>query len=37
MKTLSFVRVALRTLDRVSYREVNNHRILNVCCLVRYY
>ena len=25
VKTLSFVRVALRTLDRVSYREVNNH------------
>ena len=25
VKTLSFVRVALRTLDRVSYREVNIH------------
>lgn len=33
MKTLSFVRVALRTLDRVSYREVNNHSNILKCPL----
>ena len=31
LKTLSFVRVALRTLDRVSYREVNNHSNILIC------
>ena len=33
VKTLSFVRVALRTLDRVSYREVNNHSNILKCPL----
>lgn len=33
MKTLSFVRVALRTLDRVAYREVNNHSNILKCPL----
>lgn len=33
MKALSFVRVALRTLDRVSYREVNIHSNILKCPL----
>nr|DAQ80755.1 MAG TPA: hypothetical protein [Caudoviricetes sp.] len=33
VKTLSFVRVALRTPDRVSYREVNNHSNILKCPL----